>query len=294
MSRIANEKGRLKVVLADGCADVARASNGRFASDPQAIYERWDEFETWVGSSKLVADAPRAVGKDVLSPAPGPRQIVGIGINYRSHLKMAKLQPPESPAVFLRMLTSMTGPNGDVPIYNEFVWTEVELALVLKKTAFRVSEANALDYIAGVTIAQDMIDPTAVALGVQLDGKVVGRYNNGAKSFPGFAPVGPHVVSLDEVGDLGSLNVDCDIDGKPFQRGNTSDMYFSVPELIARLTRTMVFLPGDLILTGTPGRVDGAEGVRLRVGSVITTRVGTIGEQRNHVIDGNIDPGVYL
>ena len=294
MSRIANESGRLKVVLPDGTADVERASNKLFASDPQAIYERWDEFQEWLAKTKLSADAKRAVGKDVRSPVPGPRQIVGIGINYHSHLTMESLAPPTSPAIFMRGLTSMTGPNGDVPIYNESVVTEAELAVVFKKKAFRVPAEKALDFLAGATIAQDMIDPTAVAFGKKLDGKVVGRYNNGAKSFPGFAPVGPDLVSIDELGNVSDLDIECDIDGKPFQRGNTSDMFFGIHELIARITHGMLFLPGDLILTGTPGRVAGAEHVRLRVGNVITARVGAIGEQRNHVIDGHIDPGVYL
>jgi 2-keto-4-pentenoate hydratase/2-oxohepta-3-ene-1,7-dioic acid hydratase in catechol pathway len=294
MSRIANEKGRLKVILPDGSADVERASNGVFSSNPQAVYERWDEFQKWLHTTKLSADSERAVGKDVGSPVPLPRQIVGIGINYHSHITMSGLQTPTAPPLFIRLLTSMTGPYGDVPIYNEAVFTEVEVAVVLKRAAYRVPEEKALDYIAGITIAQDMIDPTAVVLVKDLDGKLNGRFNNGAKSFPGFAPIGPDLVSLDEIGDLGSLDLECDIDGKPFQRGNTSDMSFGIPELIARITSTMHLLAGDLILTGTPGRVKGAEHIRLHVGNVITARVQSLGEQRNQVIDGHLDQGVYL
>lgn len=294
MTRIANEHGRLKVILADGSVDVERASDGRFSSRPQAIYERWDEFQTWANGTKLIADSVRATGKDVGSPVPLPRQIIGVGINYNSHITMSGLEPPTTPAVFMRLLTSLTGPNGDVPVYSETVFTEVEVAVVLKRDAFRVKAEDALDYIAGITIGQDMIDPAAVVVSKQLDGKAVGRYNNGAKSFPGFAPIGPDLVSLDEIADIGNLTLECEIDGVPFQSGNTSDLFFSIPELIARLTSTLHLLAGDLILTGTPGRLPGAEQLRLRPGQLITARVQSLGEQRNHVVDGNIESGVDL
>lgn len=294
MTRIVNENGRLKAVVPGGVADVERASGGKFSSDPQAIYARWDEFTEWLASTAPAADGERLTGKHVGSPVPTPRQIVGVGINYRSHITMSNLKPPTGPAVFARLLTSLTGPNGVVPVYNEAVFTEVEVAVVLKKAAFRVSEEKALDYVAGITIAQDMIDPTAVVVSEDLSGKQVGRYNNGAKSFPGFAPIGPEVVSLDEIDDLGNLALEVDIDGQPFQRGNTSDLYFSIPNLIARLTHTLHLLPGDLILSGTPGRVKGAEHLRLKPGQLIVARVQSLGEQRNEVVDGNLNPGVWL
>ncbi|MGI4812741.1 MAG: fumarylacetoacetate hydrolase family protein [Janthinobacterium lividum] len=294
MPRIANESGRLKLVLRDGSLDVEKASGGKFSSDPQAVFSRWDEFADWAASAARSADAPRASGAAVGSPVPAPRQLLGVGINFHSHINMSNLAVPTAPAVFARLVTSLGGPNGNIPVYSDNVVTEVEVAVVLKREAFRVSEARSLDYVAGITIGQDLIDPSAVVLGTQLDGKVVGRYNTGAKSYPGFAPIGPELLSLDEVADLGDLPLELDIDDTPFQRGNTSDMVFAIPELIARLTYSLHLLPGDIILSGTPGRVAGAEHLRLRPGQLLTARVQGLGEQKNRVTDGKLDPGVHL
>lgn len=279
MTRIINDSGRLKLVLKDGVLDVARASNGRFSSDPQAIYADWDAFLEWAASSTHAADEPLKSGAPILTPVPAPRQIIGVGLNYHSHVRHSGLQTPTEPGVFAKFFTSLAGPYDEIPLPSNLVVTEAELAVVVKREAFHISEAEALDHLAGATTAQDLMDPASVVKIPRLDGGAGANYLNPSKSLAAFTPIGPQVVSLDEAGDLGNLAIELDINGTPIQRGNTNDLIFAVPELVARLSRKLRLLPGDVILTGSPERLNTAEKLQLNAGDRIRASVQGLGEQ---------------
>ena len=281
MTRILNDSGRLKLILGDGILDVARASDGRFAADPQAIYGEWDAFVEWANSATLRQRLFRRAGGRVGSPVSAPRQIIGVGLNYHSHVLHSGLKTPTEPGVFAKFFTSLAGPYDEIPLPSDVVLTEAELAVVIKREAFHISESEALSHLAGAAVAQDLMDPASVVKIPKLDGGPGANYLNPSKSLAAFTPIGPQVVSLDEAGDLGNLDIELDINGTPVQRGNTNDLIFAVPELVARLSRKLRLLPGDVILTGSPHRLHEAEKLALKAGDKIRATVGGLGEQHS-------------
>lgn len=275
--RIANLSGRLVLVRPDGTAvDVERASAGRFASEPQRIYERWAEFAEWAADADLpngVAFDPAELG----SPAPAPRQVLAIGLNYRAHAGESGFEVPDrTPPVFTKYVSSISGPVTTVrlPEGGHTDW-EVELVAVIGTAAYRVAEADAWSHVAGLAVGQDLSERIT-----QLDGPAP-QFSLG-KSFPGFAPVGPWLVTPDELADPDDLELGCAINGEEVQKGRTRDLIFPVPALIAKLSAVLPLLPGDVIFTGTPAGVgQGRDPQRfLSPGDVLVSHVEGIGELR--------------
>jgi 2,4-didehydro-3-deoxy-L-rhamnonate hydrolase len=241
--RLANVDGRLAVADGDEWIDVAEASGGRFLPDSQAIYERWEDFRAWVADG-LAADAPRVTGRLGI-PVPAPRQVVAIGLNYREHAVESNLAIPEHPVVFAKFQSSLTGPDAVVELPSDNVDWEVELVVVIGKEGHRVPAEKGWDHVAGLTVGQDLSWRA-----VQTRGPAP-QFSLG-KSYPGFSPVGPVVVTPDEFADKDDLAISCALDGEVLQDGRTGDLIFSVPELVARLSEALTLFPGDLIFTGTP------------------------------------------
>lgn len=244
--RIANINGRLAVASGDGWVDAAKASGGRFEPDPQAIYERWDEFTAWAAQGVQGQDAE--VDGTFGVPVPAPRQLIAIGLNYREHAIESKLAIPEHPVVFAKFQSSLTGPDSVVELPSDGVDWEVELVIVIGKTAHKVSAEEGWDHIAGLTVGQDLSWRE-----VQLRGPAP-QFSIG-KSYPGFSPLGPVVVTPDELPDRDDLRISCALNGEVLQDGRTSDLIFPVAELVSRLSQSMTLYPGDVIYTGTPSGV---------------------------------------
>ncbi|MFE5393058.1 fumarylacetoacetate hydrolase family protein [Streptomyces sp. NPDC056568] len=274
--RIANLSGRL-VLLIDGRAvDVEKASDGRFPADPQAVYEQWEEFRSWAGAADLPAGAPFEPA-ELGSPAPAPRQTLAIGLNYRDHAAESGFAAPEGlPPVFTKFVTSITGPVTEVrlPAGGHTDW-EVELVAVIGRRAEGVREADAWSHVAGLAVGQDISERVA-----QLAGPAP-QFSVG-KSYPGFAPIGPWLVTPDEFDDPDDLELRCAVNGEEVQKGRTRDLIVSVPALIARLSAVLPLLPGDVIFTGTPAGVGlGRDPQRfLAAGDELVSGVEGIGELR--------------
>ncbi|WP_411144540.1 fumarylacetoacetate hydrolase family protein [Streptomyces sp. x-80] len=280
--RIANFSGRLVLIADQRAIDIEQASGGLFSSDPQAVYERWAEFRAWAGQAELPAGtafAPSALG----SPAPAPRQILAIGLNYRDHASESGFAAPKGlPPVFTKYVSSITGPVTEVtlPPGGHTDW-EIELVAVIGKRAERVSEADAWSHVAGLTAGQDISERIA-----QLAGPAP-QFSLG-KSFPGFAPMGPFLVTPDEFTDPDDLELRCTINGEEVQKGRTRDLIFSVPALIAGLSAVLPLLPGDVIFTGTPAGVGlGRDPQRwLAPGDELVSTIEGIGELRQTFLPG--------
>jgi len=279
--RIANVSGRLSLLRPDGTAvDVAEASGGRFPSDPQAVYEQWAGFRAWAQAADLPAGTavkPAELG----APAPAPRQVLGIGLNYRGHATESGFAEPEGlPPVFTKYATSITGPVTEVrlPEGGHTDW-EVELVVVIGAKAYRVCEADAWSHVAGLAAGQDLSERIS-----QMRGPVP-QFSLG-KSYPGFAPIGPWLVTPDEFTDPDDLALSCAINGEDVQNGRTSALIFPVPALIARLSAVLPLLPGDVIFTGTPAGVGlGRQPQRwLTPGDELVSRIEGIGELRQTFI----------
>jgi 2,4-didehydro-3-deoxy-L-rhamnonate hydrolase len=279
--RIANVDGRATLVDASGAGlDIEKASDGRFPCHPQAIFERWDALRDWAEAHVGAADRPIAPG-DLGAPTPGPRQVLAIGLNYADHVDESKMGRPDQPPVFTKFQTSITGPNAAVVLPSGKVDWEVELVVVIGRRAQEVAEAHAWDHVAGLMVGQDLSERA-----VQLAGPVP-QFSLG-KSFPGFAPIGPWLVTPDEVPDPDDLELGCRLGDEVLQQGRTSAMIFSVPELIARLSAVLPLLPGDILFTGTPSGVGGARDPQrfLSPGGVLTSHVSGVGQLRNEFVAG--------
>lgn len=279
--RLANLGGRLVIVTGDRALDVESASDGRFAADPQAIYERWAEFGEWAATVDL-SPAERFDEADLEAPVPRPRQVFAIGLNYADHAAESEFTLPTDPVVFTKFPSSIGAPNTDVELSGTSVDYEVELVVVIGREAYRVPVEEGWDHVAGVTIGQDISDRE-----VQLRGPAP-QFSLG-KSFPNYAPIGPTVVTVDELADRDAIGLTTRLkvgeSTSTLQDGNTRDLIFSVPELVARLSAVVVLNPGDIVFTGTPSGVGlGKKPPRyLNPGEVLISTIEGIGTIRNRL-----------
>jgi 2-keto-4-pentenoate hydratase/2-oxohepta-3-ene-1,7-dioic acid hydratase in catechol pathway len=278
--RFATIDGRMKLVAASGkYVDVETASAGRLPGDPPLAFERWDELVDWAGSAIDVAEAEVFDDSALGPPSPRPRQVFAIGFNYRDHVDESGTAVPEALQTFTKFQSAIVGPYTDVALPSAHVDWEAELVVVIGRTAYRVDESDAWAHVAGLTIGQDYSERAL---------QVAGEYPQFslAKSFPGFAPIGPTLVTPDEFADPDDLGIECEINGEVVQSGRTSDMIFPIPALIARLSAVCTLHPGDLIFTGTPSGVGFARTPAryLSPGDVVTTRVEVVGEIRQACI----------
>lgn len=283
--RIANVAGRSTLISDTGAGlDVEKASNGSFPADMQALYEQWNQFRTWADRNEHLGDL-QVDPEDLGPPTPSPRQIFAIGLNYVDHVSESQLSRPESPAVFTKFLTSIAGPNAKVNLPSENVDWEVELVVAIGRRAYEVSERDAWQHVAGLTVGQDLSERV-----VQLAGPAP-QFSLG-KSFPGFAPLGPSLVTVDAFEDPDDLELGCRIDDEVLQLHRTKGMIFSVPELIARLSAVCPLLPGDIIFTGTPAGVGQARTPKrfLTPGSTLISHIQGIGELHTECVAGPHHP----
>ena len=188
------------------------------------------------------------------SPRLGPPvasigKVVCIGLNYRKHAQEAGLAIPGEPIIFMKATSSIVGPNDDVMIPKDSVKTdwEVELAVIIGSTACNVEESHALEYVAGYCVANDVSERA-----FQIEG--TGQWVKG-KSADTFCPLGPYLVTPDEVPEPQNLRLWLEVEGNRYQDGCTDDMIFDVPFLISYVSRFMTLLPADVLLTGTPSGV---------------------------------------
>jgi 2-keto-4-pentenoate hydratase/2-oxohepta-3-ene-1,7-dioic acid hydratase in catechol pathway len=272
--RLANHNGRLFMAASGGggFVDVAEASEGKFGPDPQGVYDTWDEFTAWASSAPPLEGLEIAAG-DLDAPVPRPRQVFAVALNYPEHAAEGGFKKPEVPLIFTKFPTCLTGPVADVALPTQFVDYEVELACVIGRTAAHVTESQAWNHVAGVTVGQDLS-----ARDVQRKGPAP-QFSLG-KSFVGFGPIGPWVVTTDEPGITGELELECILNGETMQRESTEAMIFSVAELIAYISAICPLLPGDLLFTGTPSGVGSRRDppVYLRAGDELVSRIAGIGE----------------
>lgn len=207
-----------------------------------------------------------------------PGKIICVGHNYRDHILEMGRQLPENPVVFAKFANTVIGPQDDIPFYpiSEQLDYEAEFAFVVGKKAKGVSREEALDYVAGYTIANDITYRDIQRRTLQwLQGKTV----------DGTAPMGPWLVTTDELPNPSGLEMVLTVNGEERQRANTDNLVFDVPHLVEFLSNLMTLEPGDIVLTGTPGGVGFARDpqVFLRDGDVVKIEIDKIGVLENRV-----------
>ena len=271
-----NLDGRLQVSTSSGLVDVAAASRGHFSGSPQQIYDRWVEFVAWYGENGSVLAPPDTGDIDPArlgAPSPQPRQIFAVGLNYADHAAEAGMAPPGAPVVFTKFASAISGPVTTVVLPPGSVDWEVELVVVIGRGGRDIPAAGAWDAVAGLSVGQDLSERRGQMSGPAPQFSL-------AKSHRGFAPIGPALVTIDELDDPEDLELGATINGEVVQRSRTSQMVFPVPELIEYLSRTVELFPGDVLFTGTPPGVGvGRTPPRfLGPGDVLRSHVDGIGE----------------
>lgn len=243
--RLGNLDGRPVLITPDGTAALD-ASAGGFATHGD-VFDRWDEFVGWAAAADLGGASPfdpAALG----AVSPRPAQVFAIGLNYAGHAAESGFGLPEFPTTFTKFPTCLTGPHATVALPGETVDYEVELVAVIAKRAHHVAEADAWSHVAGLAVGQDLSERT-----VQLRPPAP-QFSLG-KSFPGFGPTGPWLVTPDELTDPNDLAIECRHNGEVVQSSRTSDLIFSVGRLVHLVSGVVPLLPGDVIFTGTPAGV---------------------------------------
>jgi 2-keto-4-pentenoate hydratase/2-oxohepta-3-ene-1,7-dioic acid hydratase in catechol pathway len=217
----------------------------------------------------------------LLAPIANPSKVVAIGLNYMDHCREQKVEPPKAPLIFAKFPSAIIGPGEAIrwnPALTGQVDYEAELAVVMGQTARNVSEAEALDYVAGYTICHDVS-----ARDLQFSDSQWVR----GKSLDTFCPLGPYLVTRDEIPDPHTLAIRCTINETVLQDSNTQEMIFRIPYLIAYISRAFTLLPGDIITTGTPDGVGvfRSPKIFLKDGDIATIEVEGLGQLVNVCIE---------
>ncbi|HAD85649.1 MAG TPA: 2-hydroxyhepta-2,4-diene-1,7-dioate isomerase [Brevundimonas sp.] len=214
-------------------------------------------------------------------PVNGVRKFIAIGLNFADHAAESNLPIPEEPVVFTKAVSCLTGPNDTVviPRGSEKTDWEVELGIVIGKRASYVEQADALDHVAGYVLINDVSERA-------FQTERGGTWDKG-KGCDTFGPVGPWIVTPDEIGDVQQLDMWLDLNGKRMQTGNTKTMIFGVAEIVSYVSQFMTLEPGDLITTGTPpgvGLGQKPEPFYLKAGDVMELGIEKLGVQRQQVV----------
>jgi 2-keto-4-pentenoate hydratase/2-oxohepta-3-ene-1,7-dioic acid hydratase in catechol pathway len=254
------------------------------AADPElpaSVRELLDLGTEWERRAR--AALPRGIvrhdpaGARLLAPVPDPRKIICIGLNYRDHARETGQEIPAAPMWFAKFQNSLIGSGQPIVLpaaYPDHVDYEAELALVIGRRARNVSVENALSHIAGAMPFNDVS-----ARDLQMQNPL---WTSG-KAIDTFAPCGPALVTLDEIGDLAGLTLRTRIGDETLQEGTTDDLIFGPAELVAWLSRTLTLEPGDIIATGTPAGVGAAQGRFLRHGDTVEVDIDGLGALANPV-----------
>ena len=275
--RLFNLAGRLSTFVDGGSIDVALASDNLFSSDPQRMFDDWQALVDW-GASVGARGAGEVDIQQLHAPVPRPPQVFAIGLNYRAHAEEGIYSVPEEPTVFTKWPSCIVGPSHAVELPVDTDW-EIELVVAISRRAHRVKAAEALSYVAGFTVGQDLSDRVLQRKGPAPQWSL-------GKSRDGFGPTGPWLVTLDEFADAADLAIHSSLAGETLQTSRTSMLIFDIPTLIEYITEKCPLLPGDLIFTGTPEGVGYARTPPrfLHPGDVLTSTIEGIGDLVTHFV----------
>ena len=235
--------------------------------------------EGWLAKVAGVADEGRSMDVRLGPPVARPSKLICLGKNYLEHAQEGNFDAPGKPLLFAKAPSALSGPRDPIILprsCGQVDW-EVELALVVGREGKRISRDRAWDYIAGYAVMNDVSGREA-------------QFGDGqwfrGKSFDTFAPLGPALVTPDEIEDIGNLQLTATVDDQVMQTGTTGDLVFDIPHLLAYISEDITLLPGDVISTGTPAGVGifRTPPITLAAGNVVTCRIDTLGELVNPVV----------
>src|SRR6056300_474379 len=271
------EIGKEKPAIIDGDNNYKDLSSIVEDFNPDTLnFETLEKIKSTDVSSLPTLNSNSRIGACVSKPS----KFIGIGLNFRDHAKEINMPIPTEPIIFSKFTSCVSGPNDPIVVpknSNHTDW-EVELGFVIGKKAINVSEENALDHVLGFFLVNDVSERHYQ--------KNKGLTWDKGKDFDTFGPIGPYIVTKDEIPDFQNLNMFLDVNGKRMQTGNTKEMIFNVKKLVSYMSERKRLHPGDICCTGTPPGV--AENMSpppyLKGGEEVTLGVNKLGEQKHHVI----------
>jgi acylpyruvate hydrolase len=277
-----NGQTRLGALTADDAIVDLNRADPQIPADMLAFLAAGDGARVLAQRALVEAPATAVVERSsvtLLAPIPRPGKIICIGLNYREHAAESNQPIPEYPTVFAKYNNTVVGPGAAIvlPTVTEKVDYEAEFAVVIGRTARNVAAADAMSYVAGYTIFNDV---SARDYQMRTSQWTVG------KTFDTFGPMGPALVSADEITDPHALDISLSINGEVLQSSNTNELIFTINQLIEDLTSYMTLEPGDLISTGTPSGVGSARKPQrwLRAGDIVRVEVAGLGVLENPVV----------
>ena len=273
------KKDQEKPALIDSDGNYRDLSNTISDFDPSTL-----NFDTFEKINKLntknlpILDKENRIGACVKNPS----KFIGIGLNYKDHALEQNLPIPKEPIIFSKFTNCIVGPNDDIEIPKNSKHTdwEVEIGFVIGKKTKYVDEKNALDHVLGFFLVTDVSEREFQ--------KNKGLTWDKGKGFDTFGPIGPFILTKDEVKDYQNLNMYLDVNGERMQNGNTKEMIFNIEQLVSYMSHCMTLYPGDICCTGTPDGV--GENMKpprfLRGGEEITLGIDKLGKQKHRVVKG--------
>jgi len=281
--RLANVDGRAALVLGDDYYDLEAVSGGRIASDPMAALAVCDQLSEIAAGLDAQTPTGRLADAKLGPPSPRPANSFGIGLNYRNHAEEGGMPIPDAPLVFAKFPSCIAGPDDDVLLRSDYVDYEGELVAVIGRTAKDVPVEHAWDHVAGLCVGQDISDRPKQFTSAPP------QFNLG-KSFDTYGPIGPVLISPDELASRDAMELTCEVNGEVRQKDSTGDLIFDVPTLVSYLSGILTLLPGDVIFTGTPGGVGVFQNKLLKDGDVITTTIEGLGTITNRCVRASDHP----
>lgn len=276
---IGNTSPQLGVLSGDSVLNLHTASKGALPNDMRSLLEFG---AAGLAAARSIAERGRngvpLSEVKLMAPIINPTKVVAIGLNYMDHAKESGLDVPDKPTMFCKYPSSIIGPGDEIRWTEELstqVDYEAELAFVIGKRAKNVSEADAFDYIAGYTNCHDV---SARDLQMAEDDQWLR-----GKCLDTFCPLGPYLVTKDEIADPHNLSIKCEVNGEALQDSSTEHLIFKIPYLMAYLSRAFTLEPGDVVTTGTPDGVGFARKppIFLKDGDVCTVEVEGLGQLTN-------------
>ena len=274
---LANMNGRSALIRENGFFDLEAISDGAVSADPMEALTTPEALHDL--SANLEAFAASGNVDDVVlgAPVPRPTNSFGIGLNYQTHVDEAAMETPDVPMVFAKLPSCITGPTSDVQMRSGECDYEGELVVVIGPGGKDINEDQGWEHVVGLTVGQDFSDRGAQFMNTPA------QFTLG-KSMDSFGPTGPVLVSTDSFPDPADLELRTWVNGELRQQDRTSSLIFSIPKLIAFISRFVTLTTGDLIFTGTPEGVGFRNGVFLTDGDVVRTSIEGIGTLENRCI----------
>ena len=279
--RLANYAGRATIVLDGHAIDVEQASGEQLGCDPMLLTDLANHDALRAIAAAVTPIEWPLLDEELLgAPVPRPPKGFGVALNYRQHAQESGRDMPTEPHLFGKTDNCVCGPFDEIviPAGLTHIDYEAELVIVFGRTCKNATREDAWGYLAGVTAGQDISDRAE-----QFRPPV--KQFTIAKTYDTFGPIGPYLVTADELPNPDALELEGRVSGEVMQHSNTSDLIFDVPALVVWLSRYITFQPGDLVWTGTPGGVGEARGRFLHDGDVVETEIEGIGCMRNPVVE---------